>query len=375
VNIPIHSWLSHKPDPELERAIHALRGLPNARHLAIMPDAHPAGEFCVGAVLATSTLVYPGAVGGDIGCGMSALRLLGSAEALAEPGAATAALQAIENAVPILRHRKTTGRIPSCGPNPDALSDPRLTGHARRNAPGEIGTLGRGNHFVELQLDDTGAPWLVVHSGSRSMGQAIAAHHTGIARAERHRTPALDASTPAGRAYLADVAWAEEYAAANRLHMLATAARILRARFGWSPDPDSLIDSSHNHVREESHGGARLLVHRKGAAPAPAGARGIIPAAMGRDTYHVQGRGHPDSLSSSSHGAGRAHSRAEAARRFTTRDLRQALAGIVVNPRLLPRLLDEAPGAYKDPRQVMQAQRDLIAMTGRARPLLIHKGG
>jgi tRNA-splicing ligase RtcB len=375
MTIPIHSWLSHKPDQDLERAIEALRGLPDARHLAIMPDAHPAGEFCVGAVLATSTLVYPGAVGGDIGCGISALRLLGSAEALDQPGAAMAALRAIEHAVPILRHRKTAGPVPSHGPNPDALSHPRLTTHARRNAPGETGTLGRGNHFLELQLDDAGAPWLVVHSGSRSMGQAIAAHHTGIARAERPEAPALDASTPSGRAYMADAAWAEEYAAANRLQMLAAAARILRARFGWNAEPDALIDSSHNHVREESHGGAPLLVHRKGAAPAPAGAPGIIPAAMGRDTYHVQGRGHPDSLSSSSHGAGRVHSRAEAARRFTARDLRRALAGIAVNPLLVPRLLDEAPGAYKDPRQVMQAQRDLIAMTGRARPLLIHKGG
>jgi tRNA-splicing ligase RtcB len=374
VRIPIHSWLSHKPDPELERAIHALRDLPDARHLAIMPDAHPAGEFCVGAVLATSTLVYPGAVGGDIGCGISALRLLGSTEALDEVGAAMAALRAIENAVPILRHRKTAHPVPSPGPSPDALSYPRLTTHARRNAPAETGTLGRGNHFLELQLDDSGAPWLVVHSGSRSLGQAIAAHHAGIAREQRPGAPALDVSTAAGRAYLADAAWAEEYAAANRLHMLAAAARILRARFSWRPDPASLIDSSHNHVREETHRGG-VLVHRKGAAPAPAGGLGIIPAAMGRDTYYVQGRGHPDSLSSSSHGAGRVHSRAEAARRFTTRDLRHALAGIAVNPRLLPKLLDESPGAYKDPRQVMQAQRDLIAITGRARPVLIHKGG
>jgi tRNA-splicing ligase RtcB len=196
------------------------------------------------------------------------------------------------------------------------LSHGALERLKRRDGRVQLGTLGRGNHFLEFQSDADGRLWLMVHSGSRGMGQAITGHHVGLGKAASSsgRLQAFEADSPAGAAYLADAAWAQRYAEQNRLAMICAVGELVEELFGFGIDWDSLIHANHNHVRQETHFGQTWWVHRKGALPAGDGVAGVIPGSMGSASFHVEGRGCPDSLCSSSHGAGRAKSRTEAAR-------------------------------------------------------------
>jgi tRNA-splicing ligase RtcB len=247
---------------------------------------------------------------------------------------------------------------------------------ADRDGRYQLGTLGRGNHFVELQADEQDRLWLMIHSGSRGMGQAITAHHCKRARSEGQtdRLIHFDAETSAGRDYLTDVAWAITYAEQNRLAMIAGVERLLAELFGVQLDQETLIHANHNHVRWESCQGQDYWIHRKGALSAAEGEVGVIPGSMGSASFHVTGRGQASSLCSSSHGAGRELSRGEAAKRISARRVEQEMQGVWFDHRHAAALRDEAPSAYKDIQAVMRAQRQLTRIDRRLRPLLSFKG-
>jgi tRNA-splicing ligase RtcB len=400
------TWLTEPLAPEVRAALERLSRAPDVRHIAVMPDVHLAHDVCIGTVLATTHLLYPGAVGGDIGCGMSALAFDAPADLLAHESAAATLLEALYQRVPANRHRAPRELPPHLTEPP--LSHPALESIKRRDARVQFGTLGRGNHFLEFQADDEDRLWLMLHTGSRGIGQAIRDHHlnnhaqssatTPHAGAEpwelrdqrvapdasenqrpRPQTtpsplPFIDASAPAGLAYLADMAWALDYARANRQAIVAAVCDILRERFSVTPLPGTQVDCHHNFVRRETHFGAPLWIHRKGALSAAEGEPGLIPGSMGTQSFHTQGRGLDAALSSSSHGAGRALSRDQARRAISPRDLERQLQGIWFDHRLTRHLREEAPQAYKDIQSVMRAQRPLTRITRRLHPILSYKG-
>jgi tRNA-splicing ligase RtcB len=237
----------------------------------------------------------------------------------------------------------------------------------------QLGTLGRGNHFLEFQADEDDRLWLMIHSGSRAMGPAIRDWLLTFAAKSATGLRYLDSQSPAGQAYLADMAWARAYARCNRRAMLDATARLMHRLFQIAPLEGSVFDCDHNHVQRERHMAGEWWIHRKGAASAAAGQTGIIPGSMGTESYHVHGQGCAEALCSSSHGAGRSMSRTDAKRRVSDRDLSQQLRGIWYDPRIETALREEAPSAYKDIRRVMRAQRELTRITRRLRPILSYK--
>ena len=371
----VHSWLIEPMPADVDRSIKRLARTDDVRYLAVMPDVHLARDVCIGTAVATSQLVYPLAVGGDIGCGMAAMRLDGDADVLADEWRAAKLLGGLYRHVPSNRH--PAGTMPEQLPEPlitDVLSHPRLEKLKHRDGRVQFGTLGRGNHFLELQADAENCLWMMVHSGSRAMGQAISAHHLDRIGSLPGGLPSVAADSPAGQAYLADVAWAIMYAEQNRLVMLTAVALLFEEFFGIAADRDSLFHANHNHVRREIHFGREYWVHRKGAQSARAGEPGIIPGSMGTASFHVTGRGCEESLCSSSHGAGRKMSRTDARRTISRRKLDRQMASIWFDHRRAQALRDEAPGAYKDIHAVMRAQKKLTRIVRELRPILSYKG-
>jgi tRNA-splicing ligase RtcB len=373
-NPPLRTWLATPLLPEVSDAIDRLRRAPDVLRVAVMPDVHLGTDVCVGVALATSTAIYPQAVGGDIGCGMLAVAFDGDAGALDDPGRAVDVLAAIGRAVPARRRqrRATIALPPALGAA--TLSTPALEALRRGAGALEFGTLGGGNHFVELQADSDGRLWLMIHSGSRAIGPAIRDRHLAAAARVKHGLRLLDATTPAGEAYLHDAAWARQFAEANRLAMAEEVDRAIGPMVGARLDWASLIATDHNHVVRESHDDRACWVHRKGAMPAGAGVAGVVPGSMGTTSFHVVGRGHPEALASSAHGAGRVMSRSAARCAVSERELRRQMSGICYDERLAGALRDEAPSAYKDVRAVVRAQRELARVTRELRPLVTYKG-
>lgn len=370
---PLASWTAEPPPADVQKALKRLARADDVRHVAVMPDVHLSKDVCIGVAVATVSRIYPAAVGDDIGCGMAALGFDCEAEALDE-SAARAILRDLRQVVPTLRH--SGGASP---PLPDELEErplslPGLESEKRRTAPIQLGTLGRGNHFVEFQEDEAGRLWLMVHSGSRSMGQGVRRRHERHAQAGKGGLRWFDSAGDAGRAYLADVAWALDYAAANRRRILDQVVALVAAHLGAGSAAGTLVTCTHNHVRRETVGDEELWVHRKGAISARPGEPGVIPGSMGSASFHVEGRGVAAALHSSSHGAGRVMSRSEARHRISQRDFEREMRGVWYDRRLAPRLRDEAPGAYKDIGAVMRAQRPLTRIIRRLRPLLSYKG-
>jgi tRNA-splicing ligase RtcB len=373
----VRSWLAEPLSADVAQSLTRLAAAEDVTHVAVMPDVHLAAEVCVGVAMATRTLIYPAAVGSDIGCGMAAIRFEGAAELLNNEQTAGRMLAGLYRRIPSLRHGRET--LPTSLPTAlqqETLSDPRLEKLKSRDGRVQLGTLGRGNHFLEFQAAADGMLWLMIHSGSRGMGQAITAHHWEMAglREPKARLLALDSTTAAGRAYLHDARWAEHYAAANRLAMVAATAELVETLLGFPADETSLIHSNHNHVRREHHFGSEWWVHRKGALSAGDGEPGIIPGSMGTASFHVVGRGCAEALHSSSHGAGRALARGSACRQISERQLLREMQGIWFDQRRAGTLLDEAPAAYKNVHQVLRAQRELTRIVRELRPVLSFKG-
>ncbi len=379
--VPIHMWASvHEVESVAIDQLKRVAALPWVfSHVAAMPDVHFGKGATVGSVIAMRGAVAPAAVGVDPGCGMAAVRTSLVASDL--PDSLSELRDAIEARIPVGFNQYSTVR-------PEALRHETLWNafaflsdevqNLQPKAMAQAGTLGGGNHFIELCLDEEARVWVMLHSGSRNVGKVLAETHIAKARNLDHNRelPDKDLSvfldgTPEMAAYLRDLSWAQEYAAANRQVMLALLDSVLRDRFE-EIQFEAPIACHHNYVAVEEHFGERVYVTRKGAIRAGAGEFGIIPGSMGAKSFIVRGLGNPEAFCSASHGAGRRMSRGEAKRRFTLDDLEAQTKG--VECRKDHGVIDEIPGAYKDIDQVMANQADLVEPVHVLKQVLCMKG-
>jgi tRNA-splicing ligase RtcB len=371
---PLNMWLATPLPSGVAPVLERLQQTPGVVQIAVMPDVHLASEFCVGTVVASDTFIFPNAVGGDIGCGMLAMPFDADADALKEEAVAARLLGLLEVLCPSRRHHhKTAHQLPAelCD---EELSDPQLEAHKRgEESRRQLGTLGAGNHFLEFQADEHNQLWLMIHTGSRHLGQRILHHHLPKAQKLDTGIMALETNSPAGAVYLHDVVIARAWAKENRRLLAEGAAKALAQLLNAKPTADA-FDCDHNHVQLETHADRQIWVHRKGATAAHENVPGIIPGSMGTRSFHTLGKGNPDALHSSSHGAGRNLSRTEAKNSITISALRQQLRGVWYDARLERHLREEAPRAYKNIDAVMQAQQPLTQITRQLRPLLVYKG-
>ena len=371
---PIRTWLAEPLSHDVSETIERLRRAPDVEQIAVMPDVHLAADVCVGVVVATSHLIYPQAVGGDIGCGMLAVAFDVEAAAIQDPGIAGRVLAELGRAVPARRRNRREALAPPSDVTSATLSHPSLEAIRRHEEPIAFATLGSGNHFIELQSDEDGRLWLMVHSGSRGIGPAVRDHHMARGDDVGGGLRALDVTSGQGARYLSDADWARRFADASRRAMAEDVGTVVESALGARLCWETVVTTDHNHVSLERHGGRALWVHRKGAMPAGLGQPGVLPGSMGSASFHVEGRGHEAALCSSAHGAGRALSRTAARAKVTDRDFRRQMKGVWYDFRLSERLRDEAPAAYKDIKAVLRAQRDLVKVTRVLRPVLNHKG-
>ncbi|MCA9640743.1 MAG: RtcB family protein [Polyangiaceae bacterium] len=351
----VQAFLPEPLSQECRQNIGRIARRNDVARIALMPDVHLAEHVCVGAVVASRSHVYPQAVGGDIGCGVSAIRLQGELEALGAPEAQRV-LQRLAETVPALKWPQPQALDALTG---SCLSQPRLQRLLERDGALQLGTLGRGNHFVEFCSDEQQRPWLLVHSGSRGLGKAVRDHY--CPKPLGPQLSAIEAMSDTGRAYLRDAELCVRYAELNRARIRAAATRAAMDLLGWQPEPETARDMVHNQVRYEAHSGEPLWVHRKGASSARQDELGIIPGSMGSHSYLVSGRGEPSSLCSSSHGAGRALSRTAAAIHISPQDLVAEMQGVFFEERRAAQLVSEAPSAYKPITQVMLRRRPWCA--------------
>jgi tRNA-splicing ligase RtcB len=342
-----------------------------------MPDVHLGKGATVGSVVAMKGAVAPAAVGVDIGCGMAAQRTNLTSHDL--PESLRALRGDVERAIPvgIAQHEDPVvhKKHPLLGEFPSLTKEVSgLEGKMKR----QLGTLGGGNHFIELCLDTEDRVWLMLHSGSRNIGKELAEIHIARAKKLAHNQDLPDrdlavflAGTPEMEAYRHDLFWAQRYAFLNRELMLELYCGVLSQHFP-TVQFEAPILCHHNYVAEEVHFGEALLVTRKGAIRAGKGELGIIPGSMGTKSYIVRGLGNSEAFESASHGAGRRMSRGQAKKRFTPNDLVEQTAG--VECRKDPGVLDEIPGAYKDIDRVMANQRDLVEVVAELKQVLCVKG-
>lgn len=395
-NVPIKSWT--RGVPVEEAALQQLRNTASMpfvyRHLAVMPDVHLGIGATVGSVVATRGAIIPSAVGVDIGCGMMAVNTNLCADMLPDSLAATRS--AIEAAVPHGRtdngganDRGAWGDVPApvsaqwlgLYERFDAICDKHKE-IRKSNNDRHLGTLGTGNHFIEVCLDEAGAVWVMLHSGSRGVGGRIGSHFIELAKRDMERwfihLPDKDlAYIPEGSEHFGDyleaVEWAQEFAFTNRRLMMQATLSAMSGVMGLPVVGGSMaVNCHHNYVSREHHFGQNVLVTRKGAVRAREGDLGIIPGSMGARSYIVRGKGNADSFHSCSHGAGRAMSRTEAKRRFTVADHEAATMG--VECRKDESVLDETPGAYKSIDAVMAAQTDLVDVVHTLKQVICVKG-
>lgn len=365
----INKWLSHKLDPEIERRLQRMASAKDISEVAVMPDVHIAGDVCNGTVVATISRIYPQTVGGDIGCGYLAVALHSELDFVDERLAALI-LDGLYQTVPLNKHASKRELKFST-----KLSSSALLKASLREGSVQLGTLGRGNHFVELQRDVGGTFWLLIHSGSRAMGQLISSFHSRHASVDSASgLKYVDVDSKAGQDLIGDFEWTRKYAATNRESMLDQIRVGVLEPLGFRIDSESMIHLDHNHVQLETHDDEWLWVHRKGAQRLLPGQTSVIPGSMGTASHLVQGRGNRASLNSCSHGAGRKFSRAEARRRLSPSELVREMKDVWFDQRQLSRLVDESPSAYKDIRKVMKCQKDLVKIVNTLEPILNFKG-
>ncbi|MBL1094226.1 MULTISPECIES: RtcB family protein [Streptomyces] len=387
--VPIRMWTD--PATVEDVAMQQLRNvatLPWIKGLAVMPDVHFGKGATVGSVIAMRGAVCPAAVGVDIGCGMSAVKTSLTANDL--PGDLSRLRSKIEQAIPVGRGMHDDpidpGRLhgfPTAGWEDfwarfDGVAD--AVKFRRERAVKQMGTLGSGNHFHEICIDEDQSVWIMLHSGSRNIGKELADHHMGVAQKLPQNQGLVDrdlavfiADTPQMAAYRNDLFWAQEYAKHNREIMMALTQDVVRREFKKAKVTfGEVISCHHNYVAEERYDGMDLLVTRKGAIRAGGGEYGIIPGSMGTGSYIVRGLGNPASFNSASHGAGRKMSRNAAKKRFTTRDLAEQTRG--VECRKDSGVIDEIPGAYKPIEKVIDQQRDLVEVVAHLKQVVCVKG-
>ena len=394
---PILAWVEGVPlDPAALQQLRNVASLPIVHgHVAVMPDVHLGIGATIGSVIPTRSAIIPAAVGVDIGCGMTATRTSLRAQDLPDDLAGLRSV--LERAVP---HGRTDGggrndkgafaAVPA--KNADAWRkleqdyrrivqrQPRLD---RGRTAEHLGTLGGGNHFLEVCLDEEQRVWVMLHSGSRGVGNRIGETFIQLAKKDMqrhlhnlpdHDLAYLQEGSEAFEDYVFAVDWAQRFARTNRELMMDQSLRAM-ARSGLLPPftvDKKAVSCHHNYVQQEVHQGEQVWVTRKGAVRAGLGELAIIPGSMGARSFVVRGKGNPESFCSASHGAGRVLSRGEARRRFTVEDHERATAGIEC--RKDHNVLDETPMAYKDIDAVMRAQQDLVEIVHTLRQVVCIKG-
>jgi tRNA-splicing ligase RtcB len=377
-------------DDETRRQAERTASLPFVHpHVALMPDAHLGKGATVGSVLPTRRAIIPAAVGVDIGCGMIAVRTPWTVDEVRGRGPLAPLRGEIERAVPLsagkYNKRLTDSakrRVAALEEYAEELGVLRSVTATAPNWPMQLGSLGSGNHFLEVTADERDRIWLFLHSGSRGVGNKIAMKHIAIAQ-ERARHDALDlpdrdlAWLDEGTAefdrYIAELRWAQQFALLNREEMMDRMADCLAAHMRAKETPRlESVNCHHNFTQHETHDGVDLWVSRKGAIEAKKGQAGLIPGSMGTASYVVAGKGNPESLNSSPHGAGRAYSRTKARKTFTRAQLEEAMRGI--EWRHSDVFLDEIPMAYKPIDQVMEDAADLVEIRHTLRQLVNVKG-
>lgn len=378
--IPIKMWLDDVEESAMEQARN-LANLPFAfKHVALMPDCHAGYGMPIGGVLATYNAIIPNAVGVDIGCGMCAVKT-----SLAEIDRPT--LVSIRNSIidciPVgFEHQEKPQKgMPRLS---DAIvwkAYASIIGQEYKKAQYQLGTLGGGNHFIEIQKGSDGHIWIMVHSGSRNLGYQVGKHYNDVARnlnqkwyssvPDKWQLAFLPFDSDEGQTYFAEMNYCVDFALANRQHMLDTIQEIFKAYLDvYFAEP---INIAHNYAAMENHFEKNVLVHRKGATRARQGELGIIPGSQGTASYIVRGLGNPQSFYSCSHGAGRKMGRKQAQRELDLETEKAKLKGILHSINRTEDL-DEASGAYKDIDIVMDNQKDLIEIVVELKPLAVVKG-
>jgi tRNA-splicing ligase RtcB len=391
--VPVKVW-TDAVEPQAIQQLLNVAALPIVHgHVAAMPDVHSGIGATVGSVIPTRQAIIPAAVGVDIGCGMNAVRLTLSAKDL--PDNLRSLRGAIEDAVPVGFEQHEASKVRGSAHERTArqLSDRldiivgkhagvmKMQRQFARTWICQLGTLGGGNHFIELCLDQDQRVWVMLHSGSRGLGNVLGRYFIAAARKDmqRHKLnlPDKDLAYFSEGSELFDdyveaVQWGQDYAWLNRREMMRLVLDALKRELPSFQNDGEAINCHHNYVAQEEHFGERLFITRKGAISAREGELGIIPGSMGAKSYIVRGLGNPDSFCSCSHGAGRRMSRTEAKRRFNRRDLEEQTAG--VECRKDGGVIDEIPGAYKDIDEVMANQSDLVEVVHTLKQVLCIKG-
>lgn len=401
--VPIKAWTKGVPvGAAAEQQLRNIASLPFIHsHVAAMPDVHWGLGATVGSVIPCRKAIIPAAVGVDIGCGMMAVRTSLTSHQL--PDTLSELRSGIEKAVP---HGRTgSGKVANdrgaWGTPPAAIaavwkSEPFRQGTLEQgleavvakhpvlrkaNSVHHLGTLGTGNHFIEVCLDEADRVWVMLHSGSRGVGNRIGTYFIELAKKDMERffisLPDANLSYfPEGTEHFNDyvkaVSWAQAFARTNREVMMNTVLEVMSRMFTDFEVSDAAVNCHHNYVAEEHHFGAKVWVTRKGAVRAGDGELGIIPGSMGARSFIVRGKGNPQSFCSCSHGAGRAMSRNEAKKRFTLEDHVKATEG--VECRKDDQVIDETPMAYKDIDAVMNAQQDLVDVVHMLKQVVCVKG-
>jgi tRNA-splicing ligase RtcB (3'-phosphate/5'-hydroxy nucleic acid ligase) len=353
------------------------------KHVALMPDVHLGKGALVGSVVATRDAIVPAAVGVDVGCGMGAIKT--PFKAAQVENKLKQIRRDIEAAIPVgFNDNKTIEKEIYNWSRWDEFGElHRGVQNQDKKALRQMGSLGGGNHFIELCLDSEETVWLMLHSGSRGIGNMLAQAHIStakdLAKLADIRLPDPDLAyfvqgTPEFAAYWRDLQWAQEYARRNREVMMARFQRIVEAHVagGKATKPLLTVNCHHNYAEKEVHYGEEVYVTRKGAVRAQAGDYGIIPGSMGAKSYIVKGKGLAESFCSCSHGAGRLMSRNKAKNTFSLDDFIRQTKG--VECRKDQELIDEIPGAYKPIEQVMAAQSDLVNVVATLKQVMCVKG-
>lgn len=384
--IPLKLWLDDIEDGALAQAKN-LANLPFAfKHIAIMPDSHQGYGMPIGGVMATKGVVIPNAVGVDIGCGICAVKT-----SLTEIDADTLKkiMGEIRRAVPVGFKKHKEKQEISLMPkfNDDLLIVDREFGNAQKS----LGTLGGGNHFIEIQKGNDGHIWIMIHSGSRNLGLQVAKHYNTLARElnkkwfcsvdDKLELAFLPLDSQEGKDYLKEMQYCVDFALASRKLMMEKVGDIFmkvfpdNSRYGLLGTPEELINIAHNYAKMENHFNSNVMVHRKGATLASLDTTGIIPGSQGTKSYITSGLGNPDSFNSCSHGAGRKMGRKQAERVLNLEEEQKRLndMGVIHSVRTKSDL-DEACGAYKDIEIVMENQKDLVKVEVELTPLAVIKG-
>ena len=379
--VPIKMWLNEIEDGAAEQAKN-LANLPFIfKHLVIMPDSHQGYGMPIGGVLATNNVIIPNAVGVDIGCGMCAMK---TSLTEIDKNQLSAIVYLIKLCVPVGFHHQKI-------PQKEWILDIEKSDLVHtvieeqyQSSLSQIGTLGGGNHFIEIQKGDDGHIWVMIHSGSRNLGKKVADHYNKIAielnsvwysGVEKSKELAfLPIQTPEAKAYIKEMNYCVRFALENRKLMIENIRKCFLEVL-CDTEFENIINIAHNYARFEHHFGQNVIVHRKGATSANKGEIGIIPGSMGTKSYIVEGLGNPDSFMSCSHGAGRKMGRKQAQRELNLENEIEIMEsqGIIHDIKTIDDL-DEAAGAYKDIDVVMGNQKDLVRILVQLKPLAVIKG-